>query len=103
MRAPFESNPDPLEQLQEGIALLFDAQVIGIEMSHDDGDESSTRLTLDLLLPREGVTIEEFRLNWLRIAQSREKETMAQPGPAGRRLIQLNGDTEVFREHDSQR
>jgi hypothetical protein len=102
MRAPFESNPDPLEQLQEGIALLFNAQVIGVAMNYDVSARQ-TRMSLDLLLPREGVTIEEFRLNWLRIAQSREKETMAQPGPAGRRLIQLNGDTEVFREHDSQR
>lgn len=102
MRAPFESNPDPLEQLQEGIALLFNAQVVGITMQADD-ERSTCRMSLDLLLPREGVTIEEFRLNWLRIAQAREKETIAQPGPAGRRLIQLNGDTEVFREHDSQR
>lgn len=102
MRAPFESNPDPLEQLQEGIALLFNAHVIGIAMNYD-GDRQSSRMTLELLLPREGVTIEDFRLNWLRIAQAREKETIAQPGPAGRRLIQLNGDTEVFREHDSQR
>jgi len=102
MRAPFESNPDPLEQLQEGIALLFNAQVIGIEM-RQGWAEHSTRLTLDLMLPREGVTIEEFRLNWLRIAQAKEKETIAQPGTAGRRLIQLNGDTEVFCEHNSQR
>ena len=102
MRAPFESNPDPLEQLQEGIALLFNAEVIGVAMNHSARD-GVTRMSLELLLPREGVTIEEFRLNWLRIAQSREKETIAQPGPAGRRLIQLNGDTEVFREHDSQR
>ena len=102
MRAPFESNPDPLEQLQEGIALLFNAQVIGIAMNYGDYGRQ-TRMTLELLLPREGVTIEEFRLNWLRIAQAREKGTIAQPGPAGRRLIQLNGNTEVFREHDSQR
>jgi len=102
VRAPFESNPDPLEQLQEGIALLFNAQVVGITMQADPG-HSTCRMSLDLLLPREGVTIEEFRLNWLRIAQAREKETMAQPGQAGRRLIQLHGDTEVFREHDSQR
>lgn len=99
---PFESNPDPLAQLQEGVALLFNAQVIGVTMQRHD-ERSPTRMTLELILPREGVTIEEFRLNWLRIAQSREKETMAQPGPAGRRLIQLHGDTEVFREHDSQR
>lgn len=99
---PFESNPDPLEQLQEGIALLFNAQVVGVTMQADDA-RGTCRMSLDLLLPREGVTIEEFRLNWLRIAQAREKETMAQPGPAGRRLIQLHGDTEVFREHDSQR
>ena len=102
MRAPFESNPDPLEQLQEGIALLFNAQVVGVTMQADHGS-SMCRMSLDLLLPREGVTIEEFRLNWLRIAQSREKETMAQPGTAGRRLIQLHGDTEVFREHNPQR
>lgn len=102
MRAPFESNPDPLAQLQEGIALLFNAQVVGITMQADHG-HNTCRMSLDLLLPREGVTIEEFRLNWLRIAQSREKETMAQPGLTGRRLIQLHGDTEVFREHDSQR
>jgi hypothetical protein len=102
MRAPFESNSDPLEQLQEGIALLFNAQVIGVAMNQDGG-YGPTRMSIDLLLPREGVTIEEFRLNWLRIAQAKEKETMAQPGPAGRRLIQLNGDTEVFREHNSQR
>lgn len=103
MRAPFESNPDPLAQLQEGIALLFNAQVIGITMNVDHRRPGMSRMSLELLLPREGITIEEFRLNWLRIAQSREKETIAQPGPAGRRLIQLNGDTEVFREHDSQR
>jgi len=102
MRAPFESNSDPLEQLQEGIALLFNAQVIGVAM-HQAGGYGPTRMTIDLLLPREGVTIEDFRLNWLRIAQSREKETMAQSSSSGRRLIQLNGDTEVFREHDSQR
>ena len=102
MRAPFESNPDPLEQLQEGIALLFNAEVIGVTMRQIT-PRGPTRMSLELVLPREGVTIEEFRLNWLRIAQSREKGTMAQPGPAGRRLIQLNGDTEVFREHDSQR
>jgi hypothetical protein len=101
MRAPFESNPDPLEQLQEGIGLLFNAEVIGVSMYTDRS--SRPRMSIDLLLPREGVTIEEFRLNWLRIAQSREKETMAHPGATGRRLIQLNGNTEVFREHDSQR
>lgn len=101
MRAPFESNPDPLEQLQEGIALLFNAQVVGVTVLGHGRD--TWRMSLDLLLPREGVTIEEFRLNWLRIAQSREKETMAQPGTAGRRLIQLHGDTEVFREHNPQR
>lgn len=101
MRAPFESNPDPLEQLQEGIALLFNAQVIGVAMYTDA--RSRPRMSIDLLLSQEGVTIEEFRLNWLRIAQSREKETMSQPSSSGRRLIQLNGDMEVFREHDSQR
>jgi hypothetical protein len=95
VRAPFESNPDPLEQLQEGIALLFNAQVVGVTMRQITL-RGPTRMSLELILPREGVTIEEFRL-------SREKETMAQPGPAGRRLIQLNGDTEVFREHDSQK
>ncbi|NDD52562.1 hypothetical protein EBZ39_01570 [bacterium] len=101
MRTPFESNPDPLAQLQEGIALLFNAHVIGVAMNYDVSARQ-TRMSLDLLLPREEVTIEEFRLNWLRLAPSKEKETMAQPGIAGRRLIQLNGDTEVFREHDSQ-
>lgn len=101
MRAPFESNPDPLAQLQEGIALLFNAHVIGVSMTQSV--VGGSRMSIDLLLPREGITIEEFRLNWLRIAQAREKETIAQPGSAGRRLIQLNGDTEVFREHDSQR
>ena len=102
MRLPFESNLDPLELLQEGIALLFNAHVIGVAMNYDVSARQ-TRMSLELLLPREGVTIEEFRLNWLRIAQSKEKETMAHPGATGRRLIQLNGNTEVFREHDSQR
>ena len=101
MRAPFESNPNPLEQVQEGIALLFNADVIGIAVNYD-AFANQTRLSLELLLPRNGVTMEEFRSNWLRLAQSREKETIAQPNQSGRRLIQLHGDTEVFREHDSQ-
>jgi hypothetical protein len=100
MSAPFELNPDPLAQLQEGIALLFNAQVIGIVVNTDD-NYGCTRLSLGLLLPRAGVTIDEFRSNWARLAQAREKETIAQPGIAGRRIMPLHTDREVFCERNS--
>ena len=96
----YDDPEDTMHVLQNAVAELFGGILLNVSLQHYNMDARPT-LTLDIALPRTGLSLAQFKENYARLAPKIEKMTMPN---LGRRIMPLSpvSSTEANDDDDSQ-
>jgi hypothetical protein len=95
----YDDPEDTMHVLQNAVAELFGGILLNVSLHNMDARPT---LTLDIALPRTGLSLAQFKENYARLAPKIEKMTMPN---LGRRIMPLSpvSSTEANDDDDSQK